>query len=125
MARLAEQCKRYEDILGFLRPLVKEKSLNYTLEERNLLAVCFKNMVENPRKTLRIITAFEMNPENELLVPLLLEYKDRIIAELIKTCHDIIELIKPDTLKLSGEPEERGFFLKMAGDQYRYIAEAC
>lgn len=81
-------------------------------------------MVENPRNTIRVITAFEMNPENELKHPILLAYKERIIAELIKTCHDIIELIKPDTLKLSGEPEERGFFLKLAGDHYRYIAQA-
>ena len=90
-----------------------------------MLSVCFKNIVENPRNTLRIITAFEQNPKNEEKVPILTEYKERISQDLIKTCHEIVELIKPDTMKISGEVEERAFFLKMAADYYRYIALAA
>ena len=90
-----------------------------------MLSVCFKNIVENPRNTLRIITAFEQNPKNEDKVPILTAYKERISQDLIKTCHEIVELIKPDTLKISGEVEERAFFLKMAADYYRYIALAA
>ena len=41
MARVAEQCERYDDMVEFLRPILKEKGGDFTVEERNLLSVGF------------------------------------------------------------------------------------
>lgn len=63
-----------------------------------------------------------MSPQNDHYLGALGAYKSRIINELIRNCQEVIEVIKPDALKISGEVEERGFFLKMAADYNRYLA---
>ena len=45
MARVAEQCERYDDMVEFLRPILKEKGGDFSVEERNLLSVGFKNLI--------------------------------------------------------------------------------
>ena len=45
MARVAEQSERYQDMVDFLKPLIKEKGSGLSNDERNLLSVAFKNLV--------------------------------------------------------------------------------
>jgi 14-3-3 protein epsilon len=42
-----------------------------------------------------------------------------------KNCQDIIDMIKSDAMKTSGDHEGKAFFLKMIGDYYRYMAESA
>ena len=42
-----------------------------------------------------------------------------------KNCQDIIDMIKSDAMKTSGDHEGKAFFLKMVGDYYRYMAESA
>jgi 14-3-3 protein epsilon len=59
MGRVAEQAERYEDMVDFLNPVVKEKGSNLTVEERNLLSVAFKNLVGSRRTAWRTVSAIE------------------------------------------------------------------
>ena len=43
MARVAEQAERFDDMVKYLNMVVKDKSEDFTTEERNLLSVGFKN----------------------------------------------------------------------------------
>lgn len=43
MARLAEQAERYDDMVKFMKIVVKSKQEGFTDEERNLLYTGFKN----------------------------------------------------------------------------------
>ena len=125
MARVAEQCERYDDMVEFLRPILREKGGNFSVEERNLLSVGFKNLIGGKRTAIRTITAIEQNPKYTRFGTALGHYKKRIEGELQKNCQDIIDMIKGDAMKTSDDIEGKAFFLKMVGDYYRYMAESA
>ena len=55
MARVAEQAERFDDMVDFLRPLLKEKGGDFSVEERNLLSVGFKNLIGGKWAAIRTI----------------------------------------------------------------------
>lgn len=125
MARVAEQCERYDDMVEFLRPILREKGGDFSVEERNLLSVGFKNLIGGKRTAIRTITAIEQNPKYGKFNTALSHYKRKIEGELQKNCQDIIDMIKSDAMKTAGDIEGKAFFLKMVGDYYRYMAESA
>jgi 14-3-3 protein epsilon len=124
MARVAEQAERFDDMVEFLRPLLREKGGDFSVEERNLLSVGFKNLIGGKRTAIRTISAIEQNPKYSKFGTALGSYKHKIEGELQKNCQDIIDMIKTDGMKTQ-DPEGRAFFLKMVGDYFRYMAESA
>ena len=62
MARVSEQALCYEDMNTYMKQVVDNKSSDFTIEERNLLSVSFKNLIASDRKALKLvndIAAFE------------------------------------------------------------------
>ncbi len=52
-------------------------------------------------------------------------YKQKIEDELFNQCLSIVNLVKDKCIRLAANSESKAFFLKMAGDYYRYIAESA
>lgn len=125
MARVAEQAERFDDMVDFLRPILREKSGDFSVEERNLLSVGFKNLIGGKRTAIRTIAAIEQNPKYSKFGGALSDYKKKIEGELQKDCQNIIDMIKNDAMKSQVEAESKSFFLKMVGDYYRYMAESA
>lgn len=125
MARVAEQAERFDDMVEFLRPILKEKGSDFSVEERNLLSVGFKNLIGGKRTAIRTIAAIEQNPKYQKFGGALGEYKKRIEADLQRDCQNIIDMIKNDGMKSLSDAESKTFFLKMVGDYYRYMAESA
>lgn len=125
MARVAEQAERFDDMVDFLKPILKEKGGDFSVEERNLLSVGFKNLIGGKRTAIRTISAIEQNPKYAKFGAALGQYKLKIEEELQKDCQNIINMIKSDALKSQGDTEGKAFFLKMIGDYYRYMAESA
>lgn len=55
MSRLSEQACCFDDMLEFLTEILDEKTSDFTIEERNLYSVAFKNFIENDRSSLIMI----------------------------------------------------------------------
>jgi len=125
MARVAEQAERFDDMVDFLKPIIKEKGGDFSVEERNLLSVGFKNLIGGKRTAIRTIAAIEQNPKYSKFGGALGAYKTKIEDELTKDCQNIIDIIKSDAMKKQGDTEGKAFFLKMIGDYYRYMAESA
>ena len=125
MARVAEQSERFRDMVDFLKPVIKEKGANLTIDERNLLSVAFKNLVSQQRTAIRTIGAIEQNQKYAKFASSMGDYKQRIEEELYRNCDDIIQTIRNSVLSKASEDEPRSFFLKMIGDYCRYIAESA
>ena len=124
MARVADQAERPEDMVEFLKEIVKEKPEDLTIEERNLLSVGFKNLIGARRTAFRTVAAIENNKKYEEFSSKCHEYKTKIEKELVDICEDIINLIKTESLSKADNPDAKAFYLKMIGDYYRYVAEA-
>ena len=124
MARVAEQAERFDDMVNYLIQVVKNKSDDFTTEERNLLSVGFKNQIGSKRTAIRTISAIEQNPKYSKFNAALLEYKGKIEDQLMADCQKIIDMINANVLNSGNcNDEAKAFFVKMVGDYYRYIAE--
>jgi 14-3-3 protein epsilon len=86
-------------MVDFLKPILKEKGGDFSVEERNLLSVGFKNLIGGKRTAIRTISAIEQNPKYSKFGGALATYKLKIEDELQKDCQNIINMIKSDALK--------------------------
>ena len=102
---------------------MKEKGGDFSVEERNLLSVAFKNLIGGKRTAIRTIGAIEQNPKYSKHGSALGDYKKKIEEELFKDCENIIKMIEVDAMKSVTDAEGKAFFQKMIGDYYRYMAE--
>jgi len=55
MARVTEQAFRYDDMFTYIKDLIAAKQSDYTIEERNLLSVSFKNVISADRKAVKTV----------------------------------------------------------------------
>jgi len=115
------------------------------VEQRNMLSVAYKNEVGARRASWRTLSV-EINDRDtpgqsvveQLGEELAASYTKRIETELEDKCRDVLDVIEKKLLPLSEtikemkdpknsfpdvESEEAVFYLKMAGDYYRYLAE--
>jgi len=123
MARVAEQAERFDDMVHYLNEVSKQKTEDFTIEERNLLSVGFKNQIGSKRTAIRTIGAIEQNPKYQNFGGALATYKQKIIKELTDQCLEIVRVVKELCLKVASSDETKAFFYKMIGDYYRYVAE--
>ena len=126
LARVSEQAERFEDMVDFLNEAIKTKNgEDFTIDERNLLSVGFKNLIGSQRGAIRTIGAIEQNPKYQKFGGALGEYKKKIEKELYDACIKIVNVVKDNCLNLATEDESKAFFYKMIGDYYRYVAESA
>lgn len=121
LARVAEQCERYDDMIDFLKVLKTKKS-DLTVDERNLVSVAYKNEVTTRRSAWRAISTIASNSKYEQYESVLKKYNDQIVGEMESICTEVCDLVD-EFNKNAGEAESKVFFLKMKGDYYRYMAE--
>jgi 14-3-3 protein epsilon len=124
LARVAETAERYSEMCEFTSALVKKKcaeNKDLEVEERNLLSVAFKNVVGNKRASWRTLNAEADDVPDELLTL----YKARVEKELKAKCDEVLTLLKESLIpQYQGKKNESEvFYLKMAADYYRYLAE--
>merc|ERR1712048_691895 len=120
LARVAEQAERFEDMVNFLKAAIAQKGgEDFTVDERNLLSVGFKNLIGFQRG------AIEQNPKYSKFSGSLQGYKTKIEQELYDRCMDIVDIVNSKCMGLASDDESKAFFTKMVGDYYRYVAESA
>jgi len=148
LARTAEAAERYDDMCLCMRKVVLrcgQKNEPMSIDERNLLSVAYKNVIGARRASWRTLNAECQDEKNHGLIE---KYKTQVESELKSICDDVLDLlqktlIKKDVIETikskakedskaessgdvssSAEGEAQVFYLKMAGDYFRYLAEA-
>jgi len=111
LARVAEQAERFEDMVNFLKEAISAKSgEDFTVDERNLLSVGFKNLIGSQRGAIRTIGAIEQNPKYTKFSDALQTYKKKIELELYAKCIEIVEIVDKKCLPLASDDESKAFF---------------
>jgi 14-3-3 protein epsilon len=149
LARTAEAAERYDDMCKCMRALVEEitsNKLELSVDERNLLSVAYKNVIGARRASWRTLNAESQDEKNAGLIG---AYKAQVETELTAICEDVLQLLENQLIQkdvieridaefakdgnLSESTEGKAtdasgeaqvFYLKMAGDYFRYLAEA-
>ena len=127
-AKLAEQSERYEDMVTFMKNVATTSEESLGLEERNLLSVAYKNVIGSRRSAWRALsslhaaTANRKDDSSELRQ--IEAYRSKVESELDNLCNEVLGIISEHLLpKVGNDTEANVFFLKMAGDYHRYLAE--
>lgn len=121
-AKLAEQAERYDDMVDYMKKIAAGGTLE--VEERNLLSVAYKNIVGARRAAWRVIRSLlTTSGRAPMEVNVLKQYQTKVESELDSLCKDILTMLVDVLIKNSSQTEEKVFYLKMAGDYYRYLAE--
>jgi len=122
LARTAETAERYGDMCEFMKALVHHigDSDDLTVEERNLLSVAYKNFIGARRASWRMLNVEEYK-DNTLIVA----YRKQVEEELESMSKDVLELLEKKLVPAVSKKKNEAsvFYLKMAGDYYRYLAE--
>ena len=130
LAMLAEQIENYEDMLFFVKEVIKNKKGLMDSDERNLFSRACKNYISSNRKGNRIIEAYEDKERKKGhsdYLSYIIEYKN--IKETISFIkyHNVIKFIEDNIIKKDNfrnyDDEAKTFFYKKLGDFHRYLCE--
>lgn len=128
LAKMSEQCQRFDEMLGFVRKFISLSDNLLTPEEKHVFAAAYKNAVGNRRAELRVLTVIEQKEQRKTNIQddhptQIAIYKQAIEGELKSLCTELIKLIDDKLLPASKNPSNEIYFKKMRGDYYRYLAE--
>lgn len=124
-ATLAEQAERYDEMAEHMRAVALfDQELD--TEERNLLAVSFKQAVGQRRSSWRIVCRVEQDEQakgNHMSTASARSYRKKIEGELTRLCQTILALLSDKLIPGATTAEAKVSFYKAQGDYYRYLAE--
>lgn len=124
-ATLAEQAERYDEMAEHMRrAALHPKELD--AEERNLLAVAYKQAVGQRRASWRVVVQVEQEEEakgNAMTSTSARLYRKKIEGELISICQTILKLLSDLLIPRASTAAAKVSFYKAQGDYHRYIAE--
>ncbi|KAE8727917.1 14-3-3-like protein [Hibiscus syriacus] len=128
LGKLSKQAERYKEMIQFMQKLVlgSTPSGELTVEERNLLSVAYKNVIDTRRASWRIVSTIEQKEEsrgNEDHVTVIRDYRAKIEAELSSICGRIVKLLDSRLIPSASTIDSKVFYLKMKGDYHRYLTE--
>ncbi|KAL2321119.1 hypothetical protein Fmac_030088 [Flemingia macrophylla] len=122
-----ERAERYEEMVEFMRRWWRGgRRRRSDVEERNLLSVAYKNVIESIRAAWRIVSSIEQKEEgrkNEEHMSLVKEYRSKVEKELSQVCASILNLLDSHLVPSVAASESKVFYLKMKGDYHRYLVE--
>ena len=105
LAKLAGQAERYDEMADHMESIGKAGN-ELSVEERNSLAVAFKNAVMSRRDAWRIMTSVELQEKSEghgEYAAWAREYSTKMASELQQVCNTILGLLEQSLIpKASG-----------------------
>jgi len=97
--------------------LVAELKKELSVEERNLLAVGYKNIIGSKRAAWRTVAGIEAKAveigDNPLRIITAKEYREQIEQEMKTICDDALHLLDNYLIPISTTTENKVFFQKM------------
>eukprot|EP00466_Bigelowiella_natans_P001726 jgi/Bigna1/49742/estExt_Genewise1.C_550070 len=122
LVKAAEHAERYKDMCSLMRMVVDlahAKNEDLDTEGRNLLSVGYKNLVGAGRGSHRHVKHQMDHKEGDLMPG----YLSVIAKETTDICKEVLEVLEKKLIPKIDKVEASIFYLKMAGDYYRYLAE--
>jgi 14-3-3 protein epsilon len=128
LAEIYEQGQRYEDLVDTMKQILALPGGDQlTTEEWNLLSVGFKCVIGSKRCSWRVLTSIRqkdtLNNTSESKLRVLDSYIDRVAAEGLAVCREIIAIVNDVLLPTCQDPLKRATMTKTMSDFYRYLSE--
>ena len=130
-ARIAEKADRFHEMKEFMREVASTPDpetglVDLTSDERNLLSIAYKNVVNNKRVSWRILNQHiqkESKKENSPYLSDITAFMHEVEEELITVCNEILGLLGDYLIPGAKDGSQKVFYWKLKGDYYRYVCE--
>lgn len=122
LAKIYESTEKFEDMVNHINQFVKQDP-KLNLEERNILASGFKNIIARKRVSWRELGNAEKKEENKKNLEYIRELRESVEQDLKKLLNSLLDVIEKYLLNSTEEYETKVFYLKLKGDNLRYLAE--
>ena len=131
MARIAEKADRFNEMKEFMREVASTPDpetglVDLTSDERNLLSIAYKNVVNNKRASWRILNQHIQKgskKENSPYLSDITAFMHEVEEELITVCNEILGLLGDYLIPGAKDGSQKVFYWKLKGDYYRYVCE--
>lgn len=131
MARIAEKAERYNEMKEYMRQVASTPDpetgiVDLSNDERNLLSIAYKNVVNNKRVSWRILYQHiqkESKKENSPYLKDITDFMNDVEKELIDVCMEILNLLSTYLIPGARDGAQKVFYWKLKGDYYRYVCE--
>ncbi|KAJ5072676.1 14-3-3 protein epsilon [Anaeramoeba ignava] len=127
LAKICVKANSFEETVKIMKELIlKDNSIQFSVEERDLLFDNWKNLINTRRNSWQIVSEIEQNElnlGNFEKVKLVQELRVKIEKELSEIINEIFGILDNYLIPNSILEESRVFYLKLKGDFYRYKAE--
>ncbi|KAL0916029.1 hypothetical protein M5K25_013509 [Dendrobium thyrsiflorum] len=124
-AKLAEEAKRYDHMVRFMKEILETTNPDTDLspKERCLLGAAFKNFVIHPRNSLSLATVSTGSWLKSFKRSLAASYLLTSKTEISSACAEIVQLIDRRLLPAAISKESKVYYLTLKGDFSWYLAE--
>ncbi|PKU61758.1 14-3-3-like protein GF14 kappa [Dendrobium catenatum] len=124
-AKLAEEAKRYDHMLRFMKEIVEATDPDKDLspKERCLLGAAFKNFLRVARSSHLSAVAKTRSWLNDFDGPIAASYLLTSKMEICRACAEMVQLIDFRLLPFAVSNESKVFYLTLKGDVSWYMAE--
>lgn len=131
MARIAEKAERYNEMKEYMHQVASTPDpetgiVDLTNDERNLLSIAYKNVVNNKRVSWRILYQHiqkESKKESSPYLQDITDFMNDVEKELIDVCMEILDLLGQYLIPGAKDGSQKVFYWKLKGDYYRYVCE--
>ena len=131
MARIAEKAERFNEMKDYMRQVASTPDpetgvVDLSSDERNLLSIAYKNVVNNKRVSWRILYQHiqkESKKENSHYLEDITAFMNNVEKELIDVCMEILGLLEDYLIPGAKDSAQKVFYWKLKGDYYRYVCE--
>mmetsp|Transcript_48590 Transcript_48590/g.94975 ORF Transcript_48590/g.94975 Transcript_48590/m.94975 type:complete len:278 (-) Transcript_48590:11-844(-) len=121
MAKLSGQAERFDDMLFYMKAVVKQPQ-EMNMYEMDLFTMACKSVIEARRVAIRSVNSMEseVEPHAQQQVD---QYKAAIQMELTEKITDILHILDKYYLSETATLGSKVFYYKMKGDYNRYLVE--
>jgi hypothetical protein len=81
-----------------MKEVIENKTSDFTIEERNLLSVSFKNLITSDRKALKLVNDIAAFEKFSKYVSVLTAFRKKLQRTIITKCTSIISLCENECL---------------------------
>ena len=125
MSKICEQASRFDDMVICLRKAIKQNA-ELSPEERNLLALAYKQLLSERRVAWRILSSAEQREEKKGSrdhAKLVSGYRRLVEREITDICEEKVQVLDSQLIPNAQGVEEQVFYFKQKADYHRYLAE--
>lgn len=115
-ATLAQQTRRYDDMLQYVNAMATSTNKELTVDERNLFVLAQTKSCHTRRASWLTIVNLERREQanqNKSHTKLIKQYREKIEKQLIYGCEEILDLLDNHLIPLATSDESKVIYLKM------------